>query len=457
MLSQLMKAAAESEPVRRGAAEKWHDLLLKEDVPALAGHLQQEMRVREAVYGDRVFCPFLRPSMITSAQLEFFSYAAGRIVEAMQTLAPMILNDGKLADIMGITPFERRLMAIDSRYESVSVTSRLDGFLNGGLCGFIEYNAESPAGIGYSDMMTEAFQETGLMKKFASMVPYEACCCLPGLLKALLDCYEEWGGKDHPNIAIIDFSEVKTNHEFVIIKRYFEKQGFKTAIDDPRKLIYKNGRLYSGDMPIDILYRRVLTNEYIEKFDEEQAMFEAFRDGKVCMANSFRSKLLHKKAIFALMSDPEYHKYFTPQTVEAVKLFVPWTRVFAEGKTTDPQGEPCDLAEFALANRESLVIKPNDSYGGRSINLGWEMSPADWEKTVRETLNSGYVVQKRILTEKERFPYWNNDELKWDEFLIDLDPFILNRKLSGVTTRLSTTALCNVTAGGGAAPCIILK
>ena len=39
---------------------------------------------------------------------------------------------------------------------------------------------------------------------------------------------------------------------------------------------------------------------------------------------------------------------------------------------------------------------------------------------------------------------------------VDLDPFVFFGEIEGLLTRLSATALCNVTAGGGGVPTFIL-
>ncbi len=37
-------------------------------------------------------------------------------------------------------------------------------------------------------------------------------------------------------------------------------------------------------------------------------------------------------------------------------------------------------AVHRASNREQLVLKPNDEYGGKGIVLGWEVDDAEWER-----------------------------------------------------------------------------
>ncbi len=45
-----------------------------------------------------------------------------------------------------------------------------------------------------------------------------------------------------------------------------------------------------------------------------------------------------------------------------------------------------DLVEFALAQREQLVLKPNRSYGGTGVCLGASVDAAEWENRVADAL-----------------------------------------------------------------------
>jgi hypothetical protein len=55
--------------------------------------------------------------------------------------------------------------------------------------------------------------------------------------------------------------------------------------------------LRAGDFEIDIVYKRLLVNEYLPIMNEHPALLDAYRAGAVCMVNSFRSKLIHKSSL----------------------------------------------------------------------------------------------------------------------------------------------------------------
>ncbi len=59
----------------------------------------------------------------------------------------------------------------------------------------------------------------------------------------------------------------------------------------------------AGDYHITLIYKRVLISELIERGGIDHPVVQAVRDRAVCMVNSFRCKILFKKASLAVLSD----------------------------------------------------------------------------------------------------------------------------------------------------------
>jgi uncharacterized circularly permuted ATP-grasp superfamily protein len=110
-----------------------------------------------------------------------------------------------------------------------------------------------------------------------------------------------------------------------------------------------------------------------------------------------------------------------------------------------------------VENRERLVLKPNDDYGGRGIVLGWLASGEEWERTLRGALEAPYVVQERIPLPSEPFPTWTDGGVQIYDRMVDLAPFITGgATVDGALTRIATDPLLNVTAGGGSSVATML-
>ncbi|MGM9991964.1 MAG: hypothetical protein ACI376_03830 [Candidatus Bruticola sp.] len=457
--SSLVAAAMASEAKRRQCIADYHAMLEHINLSEFAGSLQSDMDEHNIKYGTRPVCPFLRPSLVTKNQLELLKLRVNKVATAMQIIVEYVLHDEKLQNFLGLTDIEKELISFAPGYSGISTTARFDSFINGGSCHFVEYNAESPAGIGYSDTMSQLFLRRPEFRKFIEENNIEAFDISKELFTVIMRCWEEWSGsKTNPVIAIVDFAGVPTRHEFYILKNYFEAQGCRTIVTDHRNLEYNGEYLSFEGQKIDVLYRRVLVSEFVEKLDEAQAMYKAVKDGKVCMVNSFRSKILHKKAIFAILTDSQYHNLLTSEQISAIKETISWTRRLADCRTTDPDNKDIELLDYVLRYRQNLVLKPNDSYGGHGIYFGWEQNESEWRNSINSALEHDYLVQTRIPVSRELFPSWSQDKgLEWGEYIVDLDPYAFNYRMSGATARLSLSSLCNVTSGGGSLPCFVIN
>jgi uncharacterized circularly permuted ATP-grasp superfamily protein len=193
--------------------------------------------------------------------------------------------------------------------------------------------------------------------------------------------------------------------------------------------------------------------------DKHPALLDACRARAVCMVNSFRGKLVHKKAIFAVLTNEKYAHLFNESELSAISSHVPWTRKVREEKTVNG-GEEIDLVSWTRANSNKLVLKPNDDYGGHGIYIGWNSTEKEWADAIESALTNGdYLVQERVKTARETFPMMHDDLGKWTmiEQLVDLDPLLFNGKVGSAFTRLSSNELANVTAGGGMVPTFIIS
>jgi uncharacterized circularly permuted ATP-grasp superfamily protein len=269
--------------------------------------------------------------------------------------------------------------------------------------------------------------------------------------------HEQFDGREErPAIAIVDRLDVPTIHEFNLLHAYFERMGYPCEVVDPRALECRDGWIVANGRRIDILYRRLLLNEFYEMRDECPAFLEGYRAQKTCYLNSFRSKLVHKKAIFAFLTDERYADVLTREQREAIRQHIPWTRRLREQRTMF-RGLKIDLVPFVRANRQYFVIKPNDEYGGKDVVLGFAADDAAWDDALQRSLAGDYVVQEAVDIHRE--PFLVNTDGGWEHVptIIDLDPYMNGPLMGGCLTRTSASNLANVTAGGGTLPMFILR
>jgi uncharacterized circularly permuted ATP-grasp superfamily protein len=408
------------------------------------------------VFGDRPTCPFLRPHIISRSQYDQVSRAATTIASAIERVVTFALKDNELMAVLGLTEREMRMARIDPGYSRLCVSSRLDSYLSGSGFQFLEYNAETPAGVGDQMQLEKVLLPLNHLQEFLA----QHACWLPEphrlLLISLVETYREWGGEEErPQIAIVDWKGVATESEFRILRDYFLTEGYPTVIADPEELRYEGGHLSAGDFRVDIVYKRVVIHEFLERCDESHPLARACLDGRVCMINSFRTKLAHKKTVFAILSDPVYSGLFTADEIAVFQKHIPWTRPVDSGVTSFHGGE-YRLMDLVRRERERLVLKPNDDYGGHGVFIGWEATPAEWEQAIALALERPYVVQERAPLKTIPMPMFS-DRVRLEELFVDFNPFLFNNKTEGALIRLSSSALLNVTSGGGQTALLVLE
>ena len=408
------------------------------------------------VFGGRMLSPYLRPHFVTRGEWQQITRTCETVWGAIEKVGRIAPNDKLMLDQIGLTAGEHELVAVDPGYHEVSVTARLDSFLTDESYWFVELNAECPAGIAYQDVAAEIFCGLPLMREFCVDHKITPMYCRQNMLDALIAIYERVRGRaEKPQIAIVDYKGLPTQREFELFKDFFEKRGYSTTIADPRDLELREGKLHHGEFRIDLVYRRVLTTELLEKIDECQAFVAAYKKGSAVFVNSFRTKYVHKKMLFGVLTDERHQHYFSGVEQEAIRASVPWTRRVEHAKTTYGGGE-IDLLEFIRTNRDKLVLKPNDDYGGHGIFIGWESDEGAWDQAIEEALGGDYLAQERVTTSREVFPFVDETGVHMIEQLLDLDPLLFFGKVSGAFTRLSSSSLANVTSGAGMVPTMIV-
>jgi hypothetical protein len=438
------------------AVDHYHALLRdeKELREEIESRFLDRMREANLTFGGRVLCPFPRPNLVSPAAYEQIRGVCRRIFRAIEKVEACLGRE--LWSRVDLTDEERELVAIEPGFSRSSPSARLDSFLTTAKYQFVELNAETPAGIGYAEVLTELFLELPIVKRFQERYALRRFAARDRLLDTLLACYREAGGRNRrPTIAIVDYDDVPTRTEHYLFRDFFESRGCRALVCDPRQLAFDKGRLHHDGREIDIVYKRLLVNELLEKRTQLGPFLAAAKARAVTIVNPFRCKPIHKKAIFAVLTDDELQHLFTEDEQAAIRAHVPWTRRVAEGRTTK-DGRPIELPAFIREHRERLVMKPNDEYGGKGVFLGWEMSAAEWDGALAESLRASYVVQEKVDLLRQTFPQMG-PELSFRDLVVDLDPFVFAGEVEGFLTRLSGTSLANVTSGGGQVPAFLVE
>jgi hypothetical protein len=432
------------------AIRAYYDLLTDNRAAEAQGQLDDDQRRRGLLQGDQPLCRVLRPRFLTPELYRFLQEAVQRLLPALDRVYQAALADPALRAQFRLSAAEERLLRIDPGFPCPCPAARLEGVLvSERELRFTEYSVEAPAGAAYADALTELFLGLPVVGDFLRRYQLRPLPARPGILHALLAAYREWPGRhgEPPRLAIVDWREVPTYGELVLFADYFRRHGIECVVVDPRVLEYRGGRLLAGDFHANLVYRRALTGELLERGGSDHPVIRAAREGSACVVNSFRGNVLARRASFAVLSDERNAARFTPPEREAIAALIPWTRCVEERRTLY-DGEMVDLVPFLLENRARFVLKPNDEAGDPGV-VGREVPDADWEKAVRQALEEPTVAQEVVAGATEPFAEAVEGRVVFPECPLDTSLWVCHGAYAeGCLTRVATGERPDGTPGG---------
>ncbi len=444
--------------LREQAIAEYHQLLHSDAGLSriIFDKLRAAMRRDLLVYGDRPIGVALRPHLLEQKQFQELSKKTELVAAALEKIATAAVQSPTIMDELGVTEAEQDLALVDPGFSGASITSRMDGFVHGEEIKFVEYNAENPSSLSDQEGLNQVLFELPEMSTFAARHRLRQFSPMQKLLETLLAIYKEWGGGGLPNIAIIDWKDLPTANEFVLLRNYFVSHGVRTVICSPDDLTYEKGKLRCGDFAIDLVYKRIIIHELLANPAQAEPIVRAYRDRAVCLVNPFRCKVIHKKASFEPLTDEARQSWFSTDELAAIRQCVPWTRRLSDRRTTY-KGRKIDLLTFVRLERARLVLKPNDDYGGHGLYLGARLSESEWDEAIATALRGDFVVQEAVDLHPEEFPVFSENEWSLQPMFVDTNPFLFRGEVCGAMVRLSHSPVVNVTSGGGEAGFFVLE
>ena len=444
--------------LRERAIAEYHELLRADAglSQTIFEKFRAAMRRDLLVYGHRPLGVALRPHFLEEKQYQLLARRAELVAAALEKIAAAAVQSPAIMKELGLTGKEQELALIEPGFSLAAITSRMDGFVHGDEIKFVEYNGENPSSLSDQEGLNRLLFEFPQMSTFANRHRLRQFSPVEKLREACLATYREWGGSGRPNIAIIDWENLPTASEFILLRDDFVRHGLRALICSPNELSYEAGKLRCGDFVINLAYKRVIIHELLANPEQAEPILRAFRDRAVCLVNPFRCKIMHKKASFELLTDEARAGWFSADEREAIGESVPWTRRMRERRTTW-EGREVELIRIVRQERSRLILKPNDDYGGHGLFLGTRLNESEWDDAINAALGADYVVQEAVDLYQEEFPVFNERGWSLQPMFVDTNPFLFRGQACGALIRLSHSPVVNVTSGGGETGFFVLE
>jgi len=423
-------------------------------VPAL-GQFKEKLKNPAFAYGRFTVPAFFKGYFVTPKQQHLLKRVASAFSQILNKTARLYFEEAQMRSHFRLSPEAEELVKIDPGYSQHVVFSRFDALLEGESLKLLEFNCDAPAGAAYTDQLESAFLSEELIWPFAEEHHLVASERVQSILSTLLSVYEEFGGYETPQIAIVDWRHARTTPEFEYMKSHFESKGYKTTIADPRELQYKGGKLYHKGFRVHLVYRRAIFEELLERLDEVQDLLRAYKDKAVCVVNPLRSGLASSKSIFSLLTTPEFDRFFTENENEMKRQHLPWTRCLSDAE--DFYGHrKVFLIDFLKDEKDTVVLKPSgSSHGARRVHIGRETPDGDWNAVVDRALKEeDWVIQEQVSVPAMTVPEVVNQKVDFIYKKYNFNMLVFGGKYAGGFVRLSDESVINVATGGGLMPAL---
>ncbi len=400
--------------------------------------------------------PFvLMPHFVSPRQVGRVRRAVECLSRVLNRFCDAYPDDARLRDELALPSTEDALVRIDPGFTRPMRICRLDAFLSGYDVKFLEFNADSPAGIGYTDVLHDGLRRFIRLPRVEAEFERAYSPMLPLLVETLLDAYAERRSSrpelpERPQMALVDKPASPSVPEFRIVCQAARAAGIEAAIGTTDELDYNGSVLRVRGEPAHLVYRRVLVDDL-----REGDLTAAARDGSICLVNPPRARVANNKKLFALLDDPRFAHLVRQDEAEVIAETIPWTRILRPGRVTYGQWV-VDLLAFVSDNRQRLVLKPASEYGGHGVSLGIETDQNEWDRIIAAHSECGdYVVQEYVPVPEEMFPTVEDGHVQMRLKRFNINPFGIGGRYGGMITRISDRAVINVSAGGGLLPSVV--
>jgi hypothetical protein len=164
------------------------------------------------------------------------------------------------------------------------------------------------------------------------------------------------------------------------------------------KCLYPNDLRARGEM---LFYgdRRISAVIEPTSLPTTRDVYRCFKARRVGLFNGPITTVLTSKSNLALLSQNEESDLFTAAEREVIRNNVPWSRLVADGPSTY-RGEKINLLDYAVARRDSLVLKPVSGFKGMGVHMGSRTPPAEWLQHLQGTAGTGKVLLQEYVTSR---------------------------------------------------------
>ncbi len=432
--------------------KEYINLIKSDPVRYLADYKTAKEKVANstAIYKGKPV-PFLyHPMFYTEKDVENFRKIGDTLISITNKVTQKYLDSKEFRKKFEFSPLLEELILIDNGYDINVPIGRFDLFYEDeDNFMFCELNTDGSSAMNEDNTIGDILLQTEGLQDFSKKYSLSLFELIDRWVDDSISIFKKWNSEiENPNVAIVDFTESGTSKEFEVFKNAFIRKGYNTIIADPRDLKYRDGHLYFEDYRIDMVYRRIVTFELIEKANEIPDFIEAYKNRAFCSIGSIRSQVIHNKIIFKILHDKDTLEFLSEDEKQFIKKHIPVTGLF--------KGEK-EVYDKVLNNKDKYIMKPLDLNASRGVYAGRDLSQKEWKRRLDESFNKDYLYQEFFHPFTREHIVFEDDKLKIEEFKSIVGLFMYKEDFAGIYTRIGKNNIISGVTDYYTLPNILVK
>jgi len=410
--------------------------------------INKAVKNSKAIYkGEPV--PFLYiPKFFTKKDLIDFNLITTKIFNLVNKTIDLYFKEKEVREIYDFDERLEELILLEKPYSANVPMGRFDIFYYGkGQYKFCELNTDGSSAMNEDMVLSEIMGKSLLLKELKKNYNIHSFELFDTWVSEVDNIRKEAGiVKEEPTLCILDFIHDEPSIEFIEFKKAFEKENYDVIIADPRDLTEENGYLYYEDKKIDIIYRRLVTKDLMEKYDLIPDLIKGIKANKTCIIGNIRSQIVHTKLFFKVLHDERFQKYLTRKEVNYINEHIPMTEKIDEVK------------EKYLVDQDCLIAKPIDNYASKGVFAGRDLTKEEWIEKLEEVSQSNYLIQEFCqLAYSKNIIFNAEDDYIVEQFRNITGLFVYNESLYGLYSRLGLNSIISGLHDGFTVPSFYIE
>lgn len=383
----------------------------------------------DAKYKGKPIPTLYHPMFLTGEDLEILKSIGGMMMDISNKLTDRFIEDKEFRKKFDFPDFIERMIEVDNGYGVNIPIARFDLFYKDrDNFKFCEINTDGSSAMNEDNTLARIILDSLALKDFGKDKDISYFELFHSWVEESIKLYNKTpGAREKPNVAIVDFKESGTSMEFIEFQKAYRQAGYNCEIVDPRDIEFKDGSIYEGDYRIDLVYRRIVSFELIEKKDEIGGFIDGYMNKAFVTIGSIKSQVVHNKIFFKILHDKDTLDYLSEEEREFVENHIPYTGVF---------GGDRDVFRKVAEGKDKYIMKPMDLNASQGVFVGRDFSQEEWEAKLEEVFDRNYIYQEYFDPFQREFLLMEDDGFKVESFMTTTGLYMYNEKVEGFYSRI---------------------